>query len=177
MSSEIEGLPGHRHPPEERHPEPAVDCWHHDRDPRLHAAALGARRPDGLPPVRAGGAARNSRGRCTAAERPAAGTRLLIGFEMPIVAVPEAIPLADLDEGEDAGIGGRRLPLGAPEPAARRERPGAVDAVGATLESLAKRFRRVLVNDRAVALEDLDRAAVAGRIRAAGRRRSRADRR
>jgi excinuclease ABC subunit A len=93
-----------------------------------------------------------------------AGTRLLIGFEMPIVAVPEAIPLADLDEGETPESADNGLPLGAPEPATRRERPGAVDAVGATLESLAKRgFRRVLVNDRAVALEDLDRAALAGR--------------
>src|SRR3982751_1842086 len=29
-----------------------------------------------------------------------AGTRLLIGFEMPVVAVREAIPVADFDEGE-----------------------------------------------------------------------------
>jgi excinuclease ABC subunit A len=93
-----------------------------------------------------------------------AGTRLLIGFEMPIVAVPEAIPLSHLDEGETPESADNGLPLGAPEPVARRDRPRAVDAVDATLESLAKRgFRRVLVNDRAVALEDLDRAALAGR--------------
>src|SRR5512134_901139 len=29
-----------------------------------------------------------------------AGTRLLIGYDMPVVALPDAIPAADLDEGE-----------------------------------------------------------------------------
>ena len=40
---------GHRHPAEEQHPQPALDGRHDDRDPRLHAAAVRARRPDVLP--------------------------------------------------------------------------------------------------------------------------------
>ena len=93
------------------------------------------------------------------------GTRLLIGFDMPLVAVPEAIPLADLDEGEAPDADDDQLPLGAPEGPARRDRlPGPVDPVAATIDSLARRgFRRLLIDGRAVALEDLDRAALAGR--------------
>ena len=48
-------LPGHRHPPEEQRPQPALDGRHDHRDPRLHAAALGARRPHLLPQLRPGG--------------------------------------------------------------------------------------------------------------------------
>ena len=49
----IEGhLSGHRHPPEEQRPQPAIDGRHDHRDPRLHAAALRPRRADLLPPVR-----------------------------------------------------------------------------------------------------------------------------
>ena len=45
-------LPGDRHPPEEQHPQPALDRRHDDRDPRLHAPAVRARRPDVLPQLR-----------------------------------------------------------------------------------------------------------------------------
>jgi len=93
-----------------------------------------------------------------------AGTRLLIGFDMPVVAVPEAISASDFDDEELVEALDEQLPLGAPETPARRERPIVTDAVGATLETLARRgFRRLLVDDRAISLEDLDRAALAGR--------------
>ena len=46
----IEGIcAGHRHPAEEQHPQPAVHGRHDDRDSRLPAAALRARRADDLP--------------------------------------------------------------------------------------------------------------------------------
>jgi excinuclease ABC subunit A len=79
-----------------------------------------------------------------------AGTRLLIGFAMPVVAVPDTPPPADLEEGDTlespAAGGGRTDPL--------RE----------TLRSLGKRgFRRLLVDGRAVTLEDVEPASLAGR--------------
>jgi len=85
------------------------------------------------------------------------GTRLLIGYDMPVVSVPDAIPAGDLEEGES------------PEPesngdvAGRREKAVPADAVQSTIDSLVKRgFRRFLVDGRAVSVDDLDRAALAG---------------
>ena len=97
---------------------------------------------------------------------------------MPIVAVPDAIPVADLDEGETPELSDERLPLGASEAQPKHDRaPTASDAIGATIASLAKRgFRRLLVDDRAVNLEEVDRAALAGRTTLAGHRRPLADR-
>ncbi len=93
------------------------------------------------------------------------GTRLLIGFDMPVVALPDAMPASEVDEPEAAELQDERLPLGLPENRSRRERPSAAaDAIGATIDSLARRgFRRLLVDDRAVTLEDLDRGTLAGR--------------
>jgi excinuclease ABC subunit A len=93
------------------------------------------------------------------------GTRLFIGFDMPIVAVPDAIPAADLDEGEAPELTDERLLPGSVEAQPKRNRPPApIDAMGATIASLAKRgFRRLLVDERAVTLEEIDRAALAGR--------------
>jgi excinuclease ABC subunit A len=80
----------------------------------------------------------------------AAGTRLLVGFEMPVVAVPDAPPAADLEEGDTVEA--------APTGAAR------TDPVRETLQSLGKRgFRRLLVDGRAVALEEVEATALAGR--------------
>jgi excinuclease ABC subunit A len=94
------------------------------------------------------------------------GTRVLIGFDMPVVAVPDRISSADLedDEARESDEGGR-LPLGRGNGngngSLRRE---IADAVGATIDSLIKRgFRRILVDGRAVSVDDVDRAALAGR--------------
>jgi excinuclease ABC subunit A len=82
------------------------------------------------------------------------GTRFLIGYDMPVVSVPDAIPSGDLEEGEAVETD---------EPVARRNGNGG-DAVGATIDSLARRgFRRLLVDGRAVSVDDLDRALLAGR--------------
>ena len=94
----------------------------------------------------------------------AEGTRLLIGFDMPVVAVPETLGAESEqpDREEERGENGDEpsLPLPAPETPART-RP---DAVAATIESLTRRgFRRLLVDGQAMAVEDLDMTQLAGR--------------
>ncbi len=64
---------GHRHPPEEQHQESALDGRNDDRDPRLHAAAVRARRPDVLPELRPRGGTRDGRSRGPPARRIARG--------------------------------------------------------------------------------------------------------
>ena len=94
-----------------------------------------------LPQVRPGGRARDGGSRRPPAGALPPGTRLLIGFDMPVVAVPDAdSAAADLDEGEIAGAAGRRLPLGAPA-SARRSASAATappDAISATIDSLRR---------------------------------------
>ena len=78
------------------------------------------------------------------------GTRLLVGFEMPVVSVPDQPPPADLEEGDTL-----EAPAG---------RPGRVDPLAETLQSLAKRgFRRLLLEGRAVSLEEADPRLLSGR--------------
>ncbi len=86
------------------------------------------------------------------------GTRLLVGFEMPVVAVPDQPPAADLEEGDN----------GEAEPAERNGNgsasSGATAALRETIQSLSRRgFRRLLVDGQTVGLEDVDLAALAGR--------------
>jgi excinuclease ABC subunit A len=86
------------------------------------------------------------------------GTRLLVGFEMPVVAVPDQPPAADLEEGEN----------GEAEQAERNGNGSASSAATAalreTIQSLSRRgFRRLLVDGQTVGLEDVDVAALAGR--------------
>ena len=86
------------------------------------------------------------------------GTRLLVGFEMPVVAVPDQPPAADLEEGDN----------GEAEPAERNGNGSASSAATAalreTIQSLSRRgFRRLLVDGQTVGLEDVDLAALAGR--------------
>ena len=85
-----------------------------------------------------------------------AGARLLIGFEMPLVS---SAPLAidrDLDEEETADPNGIEED-GAPQPAL----PGLVDPIAETLASLRRKgFGRLLVNNEAVQLEDVDPATL-----------------
>ena len=77
------------------------------------------------------------------------GTRLLVGFEMPVVSVPDTPPPADLEEGDSIDA----------QPAG-----GRTDPMAETLQSLAKRgFRRLLLDGRAVTLEDVAPGALAGR--------------
>ncbi len=83
------------------------------------------------------------------------GTRLLIGFEMPVVSVPDA-PLQTEADDADADA--------AAEPAAPRNGAAANPALQETIETLGRRgFRRLLVDGRAVGLDDVDLAVLAGR--------------
>jgi excinuclease ABC subunit A len=78
------------------------------------------------------------------------GTRLLVGFEMPVVSVPDTPLPADLADGET--------------PDAPSGTSGRTDPPRETLQSLAKRgFRRLLVDGRAVSLEEVDVAALGSR--------------
>ncbi len=86
------------------------------------------------------------------------GTRLLVGFEMPVVAVPDQPPAADLEEGDSREA----------EPAERNGNGSASSAASGalreTIQSLSRRgFRRLLVDGQTVGLEDVDLAALAGR--------------
>ena len=105
------------------------------------------------------------------------GTRLLIGFDVPIVeTAPAAGDVAEVDElieqGDSADLFGAR----AETPAAARGVTGAealpattagaslATAVAATIASLRKKgFGRLLVDGRAVAFEDVDPASLTGR--------------
>jgi excinuclease ABC subunit A len=91
-----------------------------------------------------------------------AGTRLLIGFDMPIVSVPEGLGGGESEEGEGGDAEATdQLPLEVP--GGQRVAPPPADPIAVTLDSLLKRgFRRLLVDGRAVALEDVDRASLAG---------------
>ncbi len=83
------------------------------------------------------------------------GLRLLIGFEMPLVAVPTHVATGDADE--DA-------PADDDVPAAKPARAPAVDPVMETLSLLRRRgYARVLVDGTAVPLDDVDPAALKGR--------------
>jgi excinuclease ABC subunit A len=80
------------------------------------------------------------------------GTRLLIGFDMPVVAVPDTLPGGDQEQEQER----------ADDVVARRAVP-AGDGVSATIDSLTRRgFRRLLVNGQAVTVDELDAAQLAG---------------
>ena len=86
------------------------------------------------------------------------GTRLLIGFDMPVVSVPDGTGEGDEDRVEN-GAEDADLPA---EAAPRAS--AAAEAMAATLESLGRRgFRRLLVDGDAPSLDDLDAARLAGR--------------
>ena len=79
------------------------------------------------------------------------GTRLLIGFEIPVVSIPASTPSSREENGEEDSD---EL-----EPA-----KNAVDGIGETINGLRRRgFGRLLVDGKAVTFEDLDLAALINR--------------
>jgi excinuclease ABC subunit A len=79
------------------------------------------------------------------------GTRLLIGFEIPVVSIDASAPSSSDEIGEDES---EDL-----EPA-----KNGVDGISETIDGLRRRgFGRLLVDGKAVAFDDLDRAALANR--------------
>jgi excinuclease ABC subunit A len=84
------------------------------------------------------------------------GTRLLIGFEMPIVAMGASRADAEVgedSEGADEGEGMRAVRNG-----------GAPDAVSSTIDTLRKRgYGRLLIDGQAVSFDELDLASLRAR--------------
>jgi excinuclease ABC subunit A len=89
-----------------------------------------------------------------------AGTRLLIGFDMPVVAsTPLAPATADADEEEAAADGGDDE-----TPAPQPDLPDLVDPVAETIAALRRKgFGRLYVDGRTVNVEDADTAALKDR--------------
>jgi len=104
-----------------------------------------------------------------------AGARLLIGFDLPVVETtaavadaPEVDELAEITEEApgDArgGTNGEARNGAAAEAPARSSSPAAASALAATIATLRKKgFARLLVEGRAVALDDVDPAALGDR--------------
>jgi excinuclease ABC subunit A len=84
-----------------------------------------------------------------------AGTRVMIGFEIPVVPM-EADPGTAADDAADAGEDAELAADAAPA------RP--VDPISETLEALRRRgYGRLLIDGRAVAFDEIDRAALRAR--------------
>jgi len=81
-----------------------------------------------------------------------AGSRLLIGFDMPVMTTA-ALDEDREAEDEETGDGASSEGPGAPQPGL----PGLIDPVAETLAALRKKgFGRLFVNDQTVQLEDVD---------------------
>jgi excinuclease ABC subunit A len=86
-----------------------------------------------------------------------AGTRILIGFEMPLVALP-------VSEGESAEESESEPSASGPAKAGQHDKKNGVDAIAETLNVLRRRgFGRVLLDGQALAFEDVDPVALRGR--------------
>ncbi|HJZ75220.1 MAG TPA: excinuclease ABC subunit UvrA [Vicinamibacterales bacterium] len=107
----------------------------------------------------------------------AAGTRLLIGFDLPVVEtsgvsadvveVDELAEVVEPDEAEATSAQGSLLPAGNGNGDARRSASAAATsttAVTSTIATLRKKgFARLLVGDRAVGIDDVDIASLPDR--------------
>ena len=86
-----------------------------------------------------------------------AGTRILIGFEMPLIALP-------VSEGESAEESESEPNTSGPAKAGQHDKKNGVDAIAETLNVLRRRgFGRLLLDGQALAFEDVDPVALRGR--------------
>ena len=86
------------------------------------------------------------------------GTRLLIGFDMPVVSESEMSTPGETSDDEDEGSGeGGEPDAATPQPPL----PGLVDSMAETLAALRRKgFGRLYVDGQAISLEDVDPAAL-----------------
>ena len=85
------------------------------------------------------------------------GTRILIGFDMPVVA---ASPLPAREAGDEEALA-EEAERDDETPAPQRELPGLTDPVAETITALRRKgFGRLYVEGRAVALDEVDPAAL-----------------
>src|SRR3954447_13872700 len=86
------------------------------------------------------------------------GTRLLLGFDMPVVTAPVTMPAPEPeDEAAAAAEGGADDP---PQP----DLPGLVDPVAETIAALRRKgFGRLYLDGRAISLEDVEPSALKDR--------------
>ncbi|MBI3265025.1 MAG: excinuclease ABC subunit UvrA [Acidobacteria bacterium] len=104
-------------------------------------------------------------------EQLAEGTRLMIGFDMPIVQAVSSIPeSAETRENGSNGDAAEAadletdLPLGGQADVEAPAAPDSVDAAAATLDALRRKgFGRLLVDGRAIGFDDVDPAALKGK--------------
>jgi excinuclease ABC subunit A len=89
-----------------------------------------------------------------------AGTRLLIGFDMPVVIGSPLALLPETDDDEAAAEPNGDVDTPAPQP----DLPGLVDPIAETIVTLRKKgFGRLYVDGQTVSLEDVDPAALKDR--------------
>jgi len=88
------------------------------------------------------------------------GTRLMIGFDMPIVASAPLAPAEQEPDDEDAALEASEVDAPAPQP----DLPDLVDSVAETVAALRRKgFGRLYVDGQSVALEDVDTAKLKDR--------------
>jgi excinuclease ABC subunit A len=88
------------------------------------------------------------------------GTRVLIGFDMPVVTASPLARTRDQDDEEPAAPEGAGDEDGAPQP----EIPGLVDSIAETIAALRRKgFGRLYVDGQTVALEEVDMVALRDR--------------
>jgi excinuclease ABC subunit A len=88
------------------------------------------------------------------------GTRVLIGFDMPVVTASPLARTRDQDDEEPAAPEGAGDEDGAPQP----EIPGLVDSIAETIAALRRKgFGRLYVDGQTVALEEVDTVALRDR--------------
>src|SRR3954463_15005612 len=86
------------------------------------------------------------------------GTRLLIGFDMPVVTAPSSTPRPEPEDEDAAAAEDSTDDL--PQP----DLPGLIDPVAETISALRRKgFGRLYLDGRAIALDDVDRSSLKDR--------------
>jgi excinuclease ABC subunit A len=88
------------------------------------------------------------------------GTRILIGFDMPVITPSVLPPITEVDEDEPATREGAEEEAAPPQP----DLPGLIDPVAETVAALRRKgFGRLYVDGQTVSLEDVDSSTLKDR--------------